>query len=100
MSLRSYIVDVFKKEGKPVPLSEIAVRRNTTLADIQRDTQTTAPLSHVTGLTHDDVITLIQFYGEGLLFDSAIERIARGLQDTRNKIEKFESQANKRRPRQ
>ena len=89
-TIRDRIIDRFKMAKAPESLDKIAQKLGLSRSSVEHQMSTTSLLSDFRGLTPDQALKLIEFYGEGVIFDRSLERVAREFQVTKDKIKDIE----------
>lgn len=92
-SIRKFILEEYKKTGKPISIESVATQKKISIEDAKKDLNNTPPFDNYQGLRIDQIINLIDFYGEGILFVREIEELVKNFKKTKIKIEKFEKKS-------
>jgi len=87
---KEFIIDEYRKHGSPISLESFYAQYREVLPKGVKHLSELEPLDNVFGLTLDQANELINFYGEGSLFSSEIERNAREYVATREKLDFIE----------
>lgn len=95
-SIRNLIIDLFKEMGKPVELKEIALQKNISINELTMELENTPLLKNYLGLTPEQIALLIEFYGEGLLFEKELEENVKKYFEARDRIQEIEASRKKR----
>jgi len=85
-----FIIDEFKKHGIPISIEIFCIQYKEYLPKGNKQLSELEPLDNVFSLSLEQTNELIQFYGKGFLFSSAIEKNVHEYVVTREKLDFIE----------
>ena len=89
-SIRDVIVELFKGQDAPLTLSEIAKHLQVSVEEVRSELMTAPKLSSLSSLSPQDALAMIDFYGEGVLFDDKLESTLQQYRSTRGQLDRIE----------
>jgi len=94
-NLKKDIIDEYKRLGKPISIEDFCTKYSNSFCIKKEQLMDMMPLNRVHGLTLDQANELIEYYGEGFLFSSKIERNIKGYIASRKTLGSIEKKRSK-----
>lgn len=85
-----FIVDEFRATEVPLTLDEIARRRGVDKPTVEKEIRASERLSDFRGLRPEQALKVIEFYGQGAIFNDLLERSVEEFQSSKAKLDEMD----------